>query len=301
MSGASGCAKILGLPDVTILQTQYPVVHFVRLPTPVVSPVLSGSLSSKKPPRAIPSPTPLGAQIVTWEKQRPASWIGVGEVSKVAVGAIVVSEDWAFYQHKGYDPNQIKEAVNHDLAKGKFARGASTITQQVAKNVFLDSEKSMLRKAKELMLAVKLEEKFKKPKILEVYLNIAEFGEDLYGIGPASRFYFNKSPSELTAKEGAFLAMLLPSPKRYSQSFRAKHLTDYASKTISDILGKMVQAQYLTDEQQSSEIARPLSFEIAAVNADNVLKGSAAQGGQAQPPEPPENSGLEETGNDRSE
>lgn len=266
----SGCAKLLGLPDVSILQTQFPVIHYVRLPN-----------NPKE-----------GVQVVTWEKHRPASWVGLSEVSKAALGAIVVSEDWAFYQHKGYDPNQIKEALNKDMAKGKFARGASTITQQVAKNLFLNSEKNIMRKAKELFLAIKLEEKFKKPKILEAYLNIAEFGEDLYGIGAASNFYFNKPASELSAKEGAFLAMLLPSPKRYSQSFRAKQLTRYASKTVGDILEKMVQAQYLTEEQQVLETAKPLSFEKIGENSDKALMLDPRQ---APLPEPGEQDSEDET------
>ena len=192
----------------------------------------------------------------------------------------MVSEDWAFYQHHGYDPNQIKEALNKDVAERRFARGASTITQQVAKNVFLDSEKNMGRKLKEFLLAVKIEEKFKKPKILEVYLNVIEFGEGLYGIGPAARFYFSKAPKDLTAKEGAFLAMLLPSPKKYSVSFREKRLTKYARRTVNSILGKLVQARYITEEEKTAEQSRPLSFEAAS---------QASQGLGAQGPESSEN------------
>ncbi len=251
-----GC-NWMGLPDVAILKTRYPLVHYSPLPKPKPSkqPGKQSKSTGEKKPRET---------TISFEKSRPAQWVSISEVSKKAVGAIVVSEDWAFYQHRGYDPNQIKEAVNHDLTTGKFARGASTITQQVAKNVFLDADKTMTRKLKELFLAVKLEEAFKKPKILEIYLNIAEFGEGLYGIGPAAHFYFGKSASELTAKEGAFLAMLLPSPKRYSVSFRQKQLTHYALKTIYSILGKMVQARYLTEEEKIAERAQPLSFETSA-------------------------------------
>ncbi|MFL5815474.1 MAG: transglycosylase domain-containing protein [Bdellovibrionia bacterium] len=252
--GLMGC-NWMGLPDVSILKTRYPLVHYSPLPKP-----MHGKMSGKQL-KKVQGETKPRETTITFEKSRPAQWVPISEISKKAVGAIVVSEDWAFYQHHGYDPNSIKEAVNHDLAKGKFARGASTITQQVAKNVFLDADKTMARKVKELFLAVKLEETFKKPKILEIYLNIAEFGEGIYGIGPAARFYFGKSPAELTAKEGAFLAMLLPSPKRYSVSFRQKQLTQYARKTIYSILGKMVQARYITEEEKIAERALPLSFE----------------------------------------
>jgi monofunctional biosynthetic peptidoglycan transglycosylase len=97
--------------------------------------------------------------------------------------------------------------------------------------------------------------------ILELYFNIAEWGEGIFGINRAARTYFNKSPAELNAKEGAFLAMLLPSPKKYSISFRQKGLTPYARKTIRSILGKMVQAKILTPEERAEEWAKPYSWE----------------------------------------
>ncbi len=225
-----------GLPNASILKTEYPVVRMEWR-----------------------DGRHLG--VVHLQKSRPASWVNLAGVNKLAVNAIMVSEDWAFFQHKGYDPKQIREALNRDLNDRKFTRGASTITQQVARNVFLDQDKTVLRKLKELALAVQMERKLNKQKILEVYLNIAEFGDSLYGIGPAAHYYFDKSPSELNAKEGAFLAMLLPSPKRYSVSFRAHRLTEYARDTIETILDKMQQAHFITVDQKMAEVERPLSWE----------------------------------------
>ncbi len=224
-------------PDVSVLKTHYPVVKYEGEGKPFT---------------------------VSLRKSMPPGWTTLGGVSRYAVGAIIVSEDWAFYSHKGYDANQIKEAIKADIEEGRFARGASTITQQVVKNVFLTREKSLWRKVKELVLSVRLEEAVGKRKILESYLNIAEWGEGIFGIRAAARFYFDKSPLELTAKEGAFLAMLLPSPKRYSQSFRQKELTHYARRTISQILSKMTQARYLTVEERDTELSIPLSFEEGA-------------------------------------
>lgn len=220
--------------DVSVLKTQYPVVHY------------KGRGKSTD---------------LTLEKRRPAHWVSLGGVSRVAVGAILVSEDWAFYQHEGYDVNQIKEAIKEDWEAGSFVRGASTITQQVARNVFLDKDKNLWRKLKELIVAVQMEEELGKRKILEVYLNVAEWGEGIFGIGKASYHYFGKHPSQLTAKEGAFLAMLLPSPKRYSQSFRNKRLTPYARKTVNRILLKMTQARYISDEQRAQAASAPFPFE----------------------------------------
>jgi monofunctional biosynthetic peptidoglycan transglycosylase len=237
-------------PDVSVVKTRYPVVRY----------------QGKKQPAT-----------VTISKLRPSGWTSLGEVSKVAVGAIVVSEDWAFYQHKGYDANQIKEAIKEDWEEGRFARGASTITQQVVRNVFLDKDKNLWRKVKELILAVRIEESVGKRRILEIYLNIAEWGEGIFGIRQAARHYFGKDPSQLTAREGAFLAMLLPSPKRYSQSFRVRKLTAYARETVESILGKMTQARYLTEEERAAEMSAALSFEADA----GPLAGAGA--GAAEP------------------
>jgi monofunctional biosynthetic peptidoglycan transglycosylase len=132
---------------------------------------------------------------------------------------------------------------------------------QVVKNVFLSQEKTLYRKAKEFILAIRLDRHVSKRRVLEVYFNIAEWGEGIFGIGAAARKYFGKTPSELTPKEGAFLAMLLPSPKRYSQSFRDGRLTPYATKTVRSILDKMAQGEYITPEERDLEMNVRLSFE----------------------------------------
>jgi monofunctional biosynthetic peptidoglycan transglycosylase len=194
-------------------------------------------------------------------KHQPSNWVSINQISKQAQMAILISEDWAFYSHPGYDEKQIREAIEESIESGKLKRGASTITQQVVKNVYLSQEKSLIRKARELWLATKIEKVLGKKKILEIYFNIAEWGEGVFGIAQASRHYFKKSPSELTAKEGAFLAMLLPSPKKYSISFRKKELTRYARKTVRSILNKLVSANVLTTEQRDEEWNRPFIFE----------------------------------------
>jgi monofunctional biosynthetic peptidoglycan transglycosylase len=222
------------LPDVRVLKSSYPVVKY-------------------QGPKLPPS--------ISFKKGRPRSWVSLGEVSKVAVGAIIVSEDWAFYQHNGYDLNQIKEAAREDWEERKFARGASTITQQVVRNVFLTKDKNLWRKAKEFYLAIRLDQLVGKRRTLETYLNIAEWGPAIFGIRAASHYYFSKEPGALTAKEGAFLAMLLPSPVRYGQSFRKKCLTAYAEETIDSILVKMTQARYITEDQRIMELNAPLPFE----------------------------------------
>ena len=198
---------------------------------------------------------------VVLKKTPPENWTPLSQISKRAQEAIIVSEDWAFYQHHGYDEKQLKEAIYETIEEHKFGRGASTITQQVVKNVYLNKEKSLIRKARELWMATKIEKVLGKKRILEVYFNIAEWGEGIFGIGRASRYYFQKSPSDLSAKEGAFLAMLLPSPEKYGVSFRQHHLTPYARRIVRSILNKMVQAGFLTPEERDLEWAKPLPFE----------------------------------------
>lgn len=215
-------------------------------------------------------------------KSRPQGWTSLGEISMAAKGAVIVSEDWAFFQHKGYDPEQIKEAIRKDLHHGGFARGASTITQQVIKNVFLERDKNLWRKLKEFILATRLEKSVSKHRILEVYFNIAEWGEGIFGIRSAAWHYFGKSPAELTAKEGAFLAMLLPSPKRYSQSFRKHELTPYATKTIQNILQNLVRAHYITAEERLVVKDMPLAFEINRPAVTPPLSGTDEPEPEAQ-------------------
>ena len=201
---------------------------------------------------------------VVFKANPPAHWAPLSTIPKAVQGAILVSEDWAFYQHPGYDEKQIREAIQESLEAGRLTRGASTITQQVVRNIYLTKEKSLVRKARELWLATKVEKVLGKQRILELYLNIAEMGEGIYGIGQASVRYFGKAPSALRPKEAAFLAMLLPSPKRYAVSFKKGELTPYARRIIRSILNKMVMARYLTPEERDREWTTPLSFEKKA-------------------------------------
>jgi monofunctional biosynthetic peptidoglycan transglycosylase len=127
--------------------------------------------------------------------------------------AVVASEDGNFYRHEGLDFDAMRKAVEADLRKGKLARGGSTITQQVAKNLFLSREKTITRKLKEAYLAYRLDRELSKGRILELYLNVVELGPMVYGIGHAAHYYFGKPASALTVRECAFFAAMLPGPK----------------------------------------------------------------------------------------
>ncbi|MCO4755534.1 MAG: transglycosylase domain-containing protein [Bacteriovoracaceae bacterium] len=192
---------------------------------------------------------------------KPPEWTSVHDVANYARWAIVVSEDWAFYEHHGVDFNQLKIAIKESLQAAHFTRGASTITQQVIKNTVLSDERTLWRKFQEVVLAIYLEKTMSKDKILEIYLNIIELGDGIYGINEASFFYFNKHPRRLNAREGAFLAMLLPSPVKYSVSFYKKELTDFAKQRIEDILVKLRQADVYTERERVIEREKKFFWE----------------------------------------
>ena len=198
------------------------------------------------------------------EKLHLPGWMPLAEISPLAVAAIVTSEDDDFYNNRGFELESMWEAFKADLRSLKFKRGASTITQQVMKNTLLNKRKTLSRKIEELVLAGEAEKVLTKDRVLEIYLNTAQFGDKLYGLEEASRFYFGKGCGELTLKEGAYLAMLLPSPIRYGQSFRDKKLTAHERRIVDSILVRMLAADKITPGEFDSAEQTPLSFEEAA-------------------------------------
>lgn len=163
----------------------------------------------------------------------------LSQISPHVKNAVIISEDVGFYSHKGFDTAELKNSFIKNIKKMSFARGGSTITQQLAKNLFLSPDKTLTRKMKELILTKRIEEKYSKAVILEKYLNVVEFGKNLYGIKAATEYYFQKPPSMITPLEAAFLAFLLPNPSKYSVSFKNKQLTPFAKSRIKDILFKL--------------------------------------------------------------
>lgn len=167
------------------------------------------------------------------------NYVKLEDISPYVIHAVISSEDGAFYSHKGFDWHEISESVSQNLKSGKAARGGSTLTQQLAKNIFLSADKSVWRKVKEAYLANAIEKRYSKNFILEKYLNVVEFGPNLYGVKAAAQHYFNTSPSNLHPLQAAYLAHLLPNPKTYSQGFRKGALTPFSRKSISTILKRM--------------------------------------------------------------
>jgi monofunctional biosynthetic peptidoglycan transglycosylase len=142
-------------------------------------------------------------------------WVNYLDIAPIAKRAVVASEDDRFMDHHGFDWTGIQAAFEKNLADGEFAAGGSTISQQLARNLFLSPSKNLLRKGEEALITVMLEATLGKRRILALYLNVVEWGDLLYGINAASRYYFHKPPSSLTAHEAAILAAMLPNPRFY--------------------------------------------------------------------------------------
>jgi len=140
-------------------------------------------------------------------------WVSSNRIPPEMKWAVILAEDSNFYKHEGFDVKAIKNAIKYDLEKKSFARGASTITQQTAKNLYLSREKTLTRKVKEIYLAWRMEQELTKGRIIELYLNAVELGPMVYGIGHGSRYYFGKPASALDPRECAFLAAMLPGPR----------------------------------------------------------------------------------------
>lgn len=170
------------------------------------------------------------------------TWTPIGSISPDLVHAVIISEDDMFYLHKGVDWEALREAMKYNIEKRRAARGASTITQQLARNLFLSPSKNPLRKVKEYLIARRLEKALSKRRILELYLNVAEWGPGIYGAQEACRAYFDKDASEVGPEESAALAAALPSPRRLNPSRPAgKRLL----RRREVILERMLKAGYL--------------------------------------------------------
>jgi monofunctional biosynthetic peptidoglycan transglycosylase len=145
--------------------------------------------------------------------RRVQRWVAYGRVSADLKRAVLVAEDDAFFQHEGVDFEQLQESLEVDWARGSFTRGASTITQQLAKNLYLSPSKNPLRKLRELVIARRLEAELKKARILEIYLNVIEWGDGVWGVEAASQTYFHRPASTLGPSESALLAGAIINPR----------------------------------------------------------------------------------------
>lgn len=164
-------------------------------------------------------------------------WRPLSRISPYLVQAVIVAEDDKFWDHRGFDWAAMREAMEKNWKKGTLRHGGSTISQQLAKNLFLSPARSLVRKFREAILTWRLERALSKKRIMEIYLNVVEWGEGIFGAEAAAGYYYGKSASRLSPQEAARLAAILPMPRRYNR--RSFHASDYLDERVRDIVKVM--------------------------------------------------------------
>jgi monofunctional biosynthetic peptidoglycan transglycosylase len=185
-------------------------------------------------------------------------FIALRDVPPLFVRTLLLSEDAGFYGHRGIDLRELPAALVTNWSRGGAARGASTITQQLAKNLFLSREKQLGRKLQELAITFLLESALGKDRILEIYLNIIEWGPDLRGLRPAARQYFGREPRELTPAEMAFLVAIIPGPIKYQSSFAHGTPGPGLRSLIDELLAKLRSVHALGEEDYLQALSEPI-------------------------------------------
>ena len=184
------------------------------------------------------------ARLAIMREKSPAAkiqqqWVPYNKISSHLKRAILVAEDDTFVDHEGFDWDGIQKALDKNQQKGKVVAGGSTISQQLAKNLFLSGERSMLRKAEEALITVMMERILDKERILEIYLNVIEWGDGVFGAEAAARHYFGVSAAQLSQEQAAKLAAMVPRPRFYDRNRNAPGLL----KKTQIILSRMPRAQ----------------------------------------------------------
>lgn len=196
-------------------------------------------------------------------------FVPIDQISPYLVKSIMSTEDSAFFQHHGFITSEFRTALVNNLKAGKFVQGASSITMQMVKNVLLYREKTLARKLQELFLTWHVENTLSKDRILEIYLNVIEYGPGLYGIGPAAYHFFGKKPKDLNPVEAAFFSTILPSPKERYKQYCAGTLTKWTTGKIDRILQIMLKRDRLTQAEYDSAIETPLLFSKDGVESED--------------------------------
>jgi monofunctional biosynthetic peptidoglycan transglycosylase len=198
------------------------------------------------------------------------TWRRLSDISPYLQHAVILAEDDTFFQHNGFDVEQLKRAMRVNWQRKRMAFGASTLTQQLARTLYLSSHKNILRKAKEALIARRLEKTLTKQRILELYLNVVEWGPNVYGAEAASRHFFGTSAAALTPDQAIALAVILPSPRRWDPHSEKKFIAQ--RKVI--LYERMVRANFLPPIEPAVVISSPTSTEMEELPARKKNKRS---------------------------
>lgn len=247
-------------------------------------PVKILSLGSKIKVNTLKSPfrhtvrTPKGKKITFLVGENNPQYVSLEDIPQSMISAVITAEDGGFFSHKGFSQRAIKDAFAENLEAGRIVRGASTISMQVAKNLFLTRKRTFSRKFEETFITMALEQNLSKERIMEIYLNIIEWGDGIYGIGPAASFYFNKPPRNLKPVESAFLASIIARPGKNWKPDPLTKISEGWWKYLQLILCKMY-------ERGDADIA---DLREAGVPEERIRELVEDKGQDESVPSPPE-------------
>jgi hypothetical protein len=199
------------------------------------------------------------------------AWVRLDDVSPYVAGAVLTREDGGFYHHHGFNVREIRGAVVRDVGARRFVYGASTITMQLAKNVFLAREKTLVRKLQEVVFTWYLEHTLDKDSILEAYLNVVEFGPGIYGIGPASRYFFGREPRDLSPLQAIYLATLLPNPVARFGAFERGSVNPGTLAGMRSTARTMASRGHLTAAEAAAAQTEVLAFRPRSIAPRGAL------------------------------
>jgi len=216
------------------------------------------------------------------------SWVAIDDVSRHMETAVLICEDSRFHTHSGFDFHALENAIKDDLRAGRFARGASTVSMQLAKNLYLGKEKTLGRKLQEALLTMLLEQELDKRSILELYLNVVELGPGLYGVGDAAQYYFATSARYLSLGQSLYLASILPNPT-YSHFRPDGKLSAKWQSYLQRLMHIAHKIKRVDDGELELALAEQIAFRVPATGVaqgltlpDDVEPGDRS--GELEPP-----------------
>lgn len=217
---------------------------------------------------------PIGSRTIRVAGLRATNFVSLKKIPTYVPEIILLCEDSSFFTHRGFDLGEMKNSINKFRRRGKKLRGASTISQQLMKNVFFNQKRSFIRKFLEALYTIKLENNFSKNEILSLYLSNIQWGTEIYGISTAAKYYFNKNVSELSLVDTAFLAAIIPNPVKYSESFHKKKFTPFMKNRITEIIHKLYQYQRISSETEYLDEVDQffVAFELDSSQTDEEIE-----------------------------
>jgi len=183
-------------------------------------------------------------------------WAPLSNISPYLLKAVLIGEDDKFWNHEGFDYEAIQKAIEKDIKAGRFKFGGSTISQQLARNLYLSPAKNPLRKMREAIITWRMERVLSKRRILELYLNVVEWGDGIFGVEAASKYYYGKPSSELTPQEAARLAAVLPNPRKYNPAGDQRYVVNRSNLIYSIMIQRGIVIPEYKEATETNEILK---------------------------------------------